>query len=77
MSVRTEIVETGFMPELQVFWEPGITREVYDQVVDGLFKPPWARGITREALIVSAHWRAIPSLTRARQMADEIREDTP
>jgi hypothetical protein len=77
MSVRTEITETGFMPELQVFWEPGITMAVYDQVVDGLFKAPWVRTITREGLIVSAQWRAIPSLERAMQMADAITLDTP
>jgi hypothetical protein len=77
MSVRTEIIETGFMPELQVFWEPGITMAVYDQVVDGLFKAPWVRTITRKGLIVSAQWRAIPSLERAEQMADAITLDTP
>jgi hypothetical protein len=77
MSVRTEITETGFMPELEVFWEPGITREVYAQVVHGLFKAPWVRSITREGLIVSAQWRAIPSLERAMQMAEAITLDTP
>jgi hypothetical protein len=77
MSVRTEITETGFMPELEAFWEPGITMAVYDQVVHGLFKAPWVRTITRAGLIVSAQWRAIPSLERAMQMADAITLDTP
>jgi hypothetical protein len=75
--VRTEITETSFMPELQAFWEPGITRDVYDQVVHGLFKAPWVRSITREGLVVSAGWRGIPSLERAMQMSDAITLDTP
>lgn len=60
------------MPELRVCWDPGISVVAFEMVVGGLFKAPWVRSITREGLVISAEWRAIPSLERAVQMSDAI-----